>query len=62
MILIDRILLLLLIIPLLVIGQENNGSNNTLSVEIVEVPSREILPLETIFKNFQNPLTTLSQL
>ena len=61
MIRIDKILLLLFIIPSLVFSQEDNGSINALSVEITDVPSRKLLPIESIFKRFKQNITFLDE-
>lgn len=61
MIRIDKRLLLLFIIPSLVFCQEDNGSINALSVEITDVPSRKLLPIESIFKKFKQNITFLDE-
>ena len=61
MIRIDKILLLLFIIPSLVFSQEGIGSINALSVEITDVPSRKLLPIESIFKKFKQNITFLDE-
>jgi len=61
MILIDKIFILLFIIPSLIFSQEGNGSMNALSVEITDVPSRKLLPIESIFKKFENNSSFLTK-
>lgn len=62
MILINKILILLIILtPSLFFSQEGNGSMNAMSANITDIPSRNLLPIESIFKNFKNNISFLDK-
>ncbi len=62
MVLISKIVILLILLtPSLIFSQEGNGSMNAISVNITDIPSRKLSPIESIFKTFKNNISFLDR-